>query len=310
MRPENRTESTTATACVCHLAGKHDDLPLRGLVDTLRADLREFRERNTLESVIVIHLGSAEPAVEIPKEFRHLETYLELLEQDRRELFPASVIYATAAMEEGCPYVNFTSCLGSSFPALDEFARRMRVPHMGRDGKTGETLLKTVLAPMFAARNLRVLSWEGHNLLGNRDGKILDIPEHNRAKVNNKDAVLQDILQDPEVHSRVRIDYTPSFGDWKTAWNHIHFRGFFGTKMKLSLQWEGSDSSLAAPLILDLARLADFAHRRGETGALPHLACFFKAPYGFPEHNFHVQAEALYDYAERHRIRSSAPHVS
>ena len=178
---------------------------------------------------------------------------------------------------------------------------------MGRDGKTGETLVKTALAPMFAQRNLRVRSWEGHNILGNRDGRILDCPEHNKAKVADKDAVLHEILQDPRVHSRVRIDYVPSQGDWKTAWDHIVFEGFLGTKMKLQFTWEGCDSALAAPLILDLIRMADFAHRQNETGAMPHLAAFFKAPYGFPEHNLHMQVEALFDYAERHRIRRRRP---
>ncbi len=217
------------------------------------------------------------------------------------------MLYAVAAIEEGAAYVNFTSCTGSSLPALDELARRRGVPHMGRDGKTGETLVKTALAPMFAARNLRVLSWEGHNLLGNRDGRVLDLPEHNRAKVADKEKAVREILQDPETHSRVRIDFVPSLGDWKTAWDLIHFEGFFGARMKMQFLWEGCDSLLAAPLVLDLVRLAEFARRRGESGAMTHLASFFKSPYGFTEQNFHVQIEALFDYAERHRTLRRAP---
>lgn len=295
---------------VAPLAADKDSLPLRGIVEALRADLREFREKNALESIVVVHLASAEPWFEVPKEFGYLEMFLGLLEENRRDRFPASVLYAVAAMEEGCAYVNFTSCLGSNSPALDELARRRGVPHMGRDGKTGETLVKTALAPMFAMRNLRVLSWEGHNLLGNRDGRVLDVPEHNRAKVADKDAVLRGILQDDGVQSRVRIDYVPALGDWKTAWDHIVFEGFLGTKMKMQFVWEGCDSALAAPLVIDLIRLAEFAKRRGEVGAMAHLASFFKAPYGFPEHALHLQVEALLDYAERHRLAAKRLRVA
>jgi len=136
-----------------------------------------------------------------------------------------------------------------------------------------------------------------------RDGKVLDLPEHKRAKVKDKDAVLGEILRDPRVHSRVRIDYVPAVGDWKTAWDHIVFEGFFGTRMKMQFTWEGCDSALAAPLVLDLIRLAEFARRAGESGAMTHLACFFKAPYGFARHDLHAQVDALRAYA----VRASAP---
>jgi myo-inositol-1-phosphate synthase len=157
--------------------------------------------------------------------------------------------------------------------------------------------MKTVLAPMFQARNLRILSWEGHNLLGNRDGAILHHPENNRAKVKDKDIVRK--LLGEKAHSRVLVDYCPSLADWKTAWDFIHFEGFLGTKMRLHFIWEGNDTMLAAPLVLDLVRLADLAMQRGEGGPMPHAAGFFKTPYGVEEIGFPAQVEMLRAYARR-----------
>ena len=137
--------------------------------------------------------------------------------------------------------------------------------YAGKDGKTGETLMKTVLAPMFAARNLKVMSWVGHNIFGNRDGLVLDDPANKASKVETKDQVVTEILgYKPE--PLVTIEYIPDMGDWKTAWDHIHFQGFLGTKMTLQFTWQGCDSLLAAPLAIDLARLADLEKRRGGTG--------------------------------------------
>jgi myo-inositol-1-phosphate synthase len=272
------------------------NLTLRRIVDLIKKDIDDFRKNHTLDQVIVVHLTSAEPHFVLPREFHDVESFLALLEADRHDLFPASVLYALAAIESGSPYVNFTTCIGSSFPAMDELARRYGVPHMGRDGKTGETLMKTTLAPMFVARNLKILSWEGYNLLGNRDGQVLDQPDANLAKCEDKDNCLRDILHDDATHSRVRIDYVPSLGDWKTAWDFIHFTGFLGTKMSLQFTWQGCDSALASPLVLDLIRFADFAHRSGESGAMKHLACFFKAPYGAEEQGFFRQNESFLAY--------------
>jgi myo-inositol-1-phosphate synthase len=276
-------------------------LTLRQTVDQIKRDLAEFRVTHGLDELVVVHLTSAEPHFVPPREFHYLESFLALFEADRRELFPASVLYAMAAVESGCPYVNFTTCIGSSFPAMDQLARQHGVPHVGRDGKTGETLMKTTLAPMFVARNLKVMSWEGYNMLGNRDGKVLDAPDANQAKCKDKDTCLRDILDDDETHSRVRIDYVPSLGDWKTAWDFIHFQGFLGTKMILQFIWQGCDSALASPLVLDLVRFAEFAHRSNECGNLRHLACFFKAPYEAEEHGFFKQSVALFGYAAAHR---------
>jgi myo-inositol-1-phosphate synthase len=284
-----------------------DNRPLAEIVAAIQRDIREFKERRGLDDVVVVNLASAEPEAPLPREFSYLESLSALIAQDRRELFPASTLYAYAAIEGGYPYINFTSSVGSSLASIDELAVRRGVPHAGRDGKTGETLVKTVLAPMFVARRLKVLSWEGHNLLGNRDGQVLDAPANNLAKVKDKDAALREILGDEKAHSRVRIDYVPSLGDWKTAWDFIHFEGFLGARMSLQFTWQGCDSALAAPLVIDLVRLADLAHRSGEKGAMRHTGCFFKAPFGGTTHDFHVQMDDLAAYAAQHRAGSRRP---
>ena len=152
-----------------------------------------------------------------------------------------------------------------------------------------------MLAPMFAARNLRILSWVGHNIFGNRDGLVLDDPHNKESKIRTKDQVISQIVgYKPQTH--VSIEYIESLDDWKTAWDHIHFRGFLGVKMTMQFTWQGCDSILAAPLLLDLARLALFSQRQGEAGVLRHLACFFKSPMGVAEHDFFKQFSMLEDY--------------
>ena len=148
---------------------------------------------------------------------------------------------------------------------------------------------------MFAARNLKVMSWVGHNIFGNRDGLVLDDPANKSSKVETKDRVLNEILG-YRPSSVVTIEYLPDMGDWKTAWDHIHFQGFLGTKMALQFTWQGCDSLLAAPLAIDLARLADLEKRRGGSGLMRHLACFFKSPEGHAEHDFFKQFTFLTDY--------------
>ena len=192
----------------------------------------------------------------------------------------------------GYTYINFTPSLGASMPALDELARSTGSLYAGKDGKTGETLMKTVLAPMFADRNLKVMSWVGHNIFGNRDGLILDDPANKSSKVETKDRVVTQILG-YKPSTLVTIEYLPDMGDWKTAWDHIHFQGFLGTKMTFQFTWQGCDSLLAAPLAIDLARLADLEKQRGGKGLIKHLACFFKSPEGVDENDFFKQFEVL-----------------
>jgi myo-inositol-1-phosphate synthase len=209
---------------------------------------------------------------------------------------PPSAWYAFAAIEAGFPFVNFTPSAGAALPALIALAEQRRVPLSGQDGKTGETLVKSVLARMFAVRNLRVLSWVGHNILGNRDGLVLSDPATRASKLRTKDRVVGDILgYAPQ--TRTTIEYVESVDDWKTAWDHVHFEGFLGVRMTMQFTWQGCDSALAAPLVLDLARLAALAQRRGEAGPLRHLAAFFKSPLGVTEHDLARQVAALEAYA-------------
>ncbi len=150
---------------------------------------------------------------------------------------------------------------------------------------------------MFAKRNLNVMSWVGHNIFGNMDGVVLDDPTNKASKVSSKDHLLAEILgYRPD--SLVSIEYIQSLGDWKTAWDHIHFQGFLGTPMTLQFTWQGCDSILAAPLVLDLVRFLELSHRRKETGALGHLASFFKSPVGSSESDFGVQFQQLQAWAE------------
>ena len=267
------------------------------------ADLSEFRTREKLDVLVVVNLASTEAVRSRQPEWDRLERFEEALDAGRPQ--PASLVYAYAAFESGCPYVNFTPSLGASVGALREAARREKLPHCGNDGKTGETLLKTVLAPMFKARNLRVLAWEGYNMLGNRDGEVLNDEAHREAKLRNKDEALRSILGDEDVHTRVGIDFVPSLKDWKTAWDFVHFEGFLGARMSLQLTWSGSDSALAAPLVLDLIRLAEYALRSGESGEMPQTASFFKAPIAGGTHDFRAQFQGLLDYADR-RLRSAS----
>ena len=197
------------------------------------------------------------------------------------------------------PYVNFTPSLGAAPAAIQELAEERKACHAGQDGKTGETLLKSVLAPMFAARNLEVMSWVGHNIFGNLDGLVLDDPANKAAKIKSKDQLVGSILG-YEPQTLVSIEYIRSLGDWKTAWDHIHFRGFLDTPMTLQFIWQGCDSLLAAPLVLDLVRFVELSHRRGEVGLLTHLASFFKRPLGLKEHDFFRQFSLLLEWAERH----------
>ena len=264
----------------------------------LRGHLEAFRAEHSLERVVVVNLASTEALCKEAPYWDDLAHFEVAMGSD--EEIPASCIYAYAAFTAGCPFVNFTPNRGSSIPALGRLARDRALPHCGNDGKTGETLLKAALAPMFAARALKVLTWQGYNMLGNRDGEVLADPARREAKCRNKDAVVRSILGDEALHTSVGIDFVPSLHDWKTAWDFIHFEGFLGTKMNLQFTWTGSDSALAAPLVLDLARLADFAHARGEVGAMAHTACFFKSPLTGGTHDFHAQFRELLGYAARH----------
>ena len=266
-------------------------------IKRIRADIEEFRKANGCSHVIVVNLSSTEPPFASEAGSWDWAKLSKTLAESDTSPVPASTIYAVAAFEAVCSYVNFTPSAGTNLPALEEFALKQGALHIGRDGKTGETLLKAVLAPMFAARNLKVMSWVGHNIFGNMDGKVLDDPINKANKVRSKDHLLTEILG-YKPQTLVTIEYVESMGDWKTAWDHIHFEGFLGTKMALQFTWQGCDSLLAAPLVLDLVRLTEREQRRGKSGVMSHLAAFFKSPMGPHEPEFAKQFLALERWAD------------
>jgi myo-inositol-1-phosphate synthase len=252
----------------------------------------------------VVNVASTEPTSDVSKLPGRWDELERLMASGSSNVLPASSLYAIAALDLGMPYINFTPSLGASPAAIQQLAIERGTCHAGQDGKTGETLMKSVLAPMFAARNLEVLSWVGHNIFGNLDGLVLDDPANKAAKIKGKDQLVSNILgYDPQ--TLVSIEYIRSLGDWKTAWDHIHFRGFLGTPMTLQFTWQGCDSLLAAPLVLDLVRFVELSRRRGEVGLLSFLGSFFKQPLGLAEHDFSRQFSLLCHWAERHTSDSS-----
>jgi myo-inositol-1-phosphate synthase len=261
----------------------------------LVADIEDFCERNELVRVVVVNVASTEPPFPAHPAHESLAALEEALGGDERVL-PASSLYAYAAMRAGCAYVDFTPSTGAWLPALDELAREAGVPYAGRDGKTGETLLRSVLAPMFAQRNLRVRAWSGTNLLGGGDGATLADPEAAVSKNNSKQRVLSETLGHA-VDGEVHIDNVPELGDWKTSWDHVLFDGFLGVRMNLQFTWQGCDSALAAPLVLDLARFLARAHANGVSGPVPELGFFFKDPVGDGPHGLSAQYDVLRDWA-------------
>ncbi|MGQ5229507.1 inositol-3-phosphate synthase [Streptomyces sp. MN3] len=229
-------------------------------IDVFAADIRDFTDRHHLAGTVVVNVASTEPA-------------------PAAGALPPSSLYAAAALRAGCGYVNFTPSTGLHHPALAQLAAEAGVPYAGRDGKTGQTLLRSVLGPMFQQRALAVRAWSGTNLLGGGDGAALADPAAAAAKNAGKERVLADTLgAAPE--GEVHIDDVPALGDWKTAWDHIAFDGFLGSRMILQTIWQGCDSALAAPLVLDLARLLLRAGQRGITGPLGELGFYFKDPVG------------------------------
>ncbi|WP_405824791.1 inositol-3-phosphate synthase [Streptomyces sp. NBC_00838] len=250
------------------------------LIAAFADDITAFVRRTGVVRAVVVNVSSTEP---------------EPADDDLR--LPASSLYAAAALRAGCGYVNFTPSTGLRSAALADAVEASGLPHAGRDGKTGQTLLRSVLAPMFVQRALDVRAWSGTNLLGGGDGAALADPAAAAAKNAGKERVLADTLgiaPEGEVH----IDDVPALGEWKTAWDHIAFDGFLGSRMILQTIWQGCDSALAAPLVLDLARLVARAHEAGLSGPLPELGFYFKDPDGGPA-ALAEQFDALLSFAER-----------
>ncbi|MBU7600624.1 inositol-3-phosphate synthase [Streptomyces sp. P38-E01] len=248
------------------------------LVECFAADLTDFTRDNGLERTVVVNVASTEPAA-------------------AEGQLPPSSLYAAAALRAGCGYVNFTPSTGLHHPDLRDTAGAAQVPYAGRDGKTGQTLLRSVLAPMFRSRALTVRAWSGTNLLGGGDGAALADPAAAAAKNAGKERVLAENL--PEVpEGEVHIDDVPALGDWKTAWDHIAFDGFLGSRMILQTIWQGCDSALAAPLVLDLARILARADALGLRGPVDGLGFYFKDPDSGPA-DLAGQERELAQLAER-----------
>lgn len=272
----------------------------RAQTDVVRADLRRFRADNALDGLVLVNLASterwpdaAEPCLQSPEAFEAG------LDADDRSITPA-MVYAYAAIMEDVGYGNFTPSLGVDVPALLQLAERRGVPVTGKDGKTGQTMMKTVLAPAFRSRSLRVEGWYSTNILGNRDGFALDDEDSLASKLQTKGTVLDSILGYPVEDHVVRIDYYRPRGDQKEAWDAIDLVGFLGQRMQIKVDFQCRDSILAAPLVLEIARLLDLAQQRGQGGVQTHLGWFFKAPTTVdgrvPEHALHKQEAVLMDW--------------
>jgi myo-inositol-1-phosphate synthase len=255
------------------------------------SDLESFRARHDLSRMVVVNVSSTEAPVEAHAAHETPSGLMDALDRGRGVL-PPSALYALAAVQTGCAFVDFTPSVGARLPAIEALAEAHEVPVAGSDGKTGETFMKAVLAPALGQRNLRVRSWAGMNILGGGDGAALADPARAQSKLDSKGRLLDEILGYP-VEAPIHIEDVRDMGEWKTAWDHIVFEGFLGVRMKLQFTWEGCDSTLAAPLLLDLMRLLALALDRRERGVQPQLAFFFKDPAGTREHVLHRQYEML-----------------
>jgi myo-inositol-1-phosphate synthase len=272
----------------------------RETIAKLRADLAEFRK--SVDSVVVINLASTEKlASEGNESFNSLADIERALDENSAAISPA-MLYAYAAISEGVPYGNFTPSVGADVPALIELAEKHKIPIAGKDGKTGQTFIKTVLAPALKARALKVDGWYSTNILGNRDGLALSNEDSLASKVKTKSSVLEDILgYDVEDHI-VDIKYYRPRGDNKEAWDNIDISGFLGQPMQLKVNFLCKDSILAAPLAIEIARCLDLARERGHVGIQEQLSVFFKMPMtktGRREQAFHRQEDMLLEWLDR-----------
>ncbi|TVP64955.1 MAG: inositol-3-phosphate synthase [Nitriliruptor sp.] len=275
----------------------------RAMLEGIRSDLQSFREEHGCDRIVMVWCGSTEVYVEPGTQHADLAAFEAAIEADDPAIAP-SMLYAYAALLEGVPFANGAPNLTVDTPVLRQFASDHGVPICGKDFKTGQTMVKTVLAPMFKARMLGMDGWYSTNILGNRDGEVLDDPESFRTKEHSKLGVLDTILQPavyPELYGEldhvVRINYYPPRGDNKEGWDNIDFFGWLGYPMQLKVNLLCRDSVLAAPLALDLALFLDLAQRAGMGGIQEWLSFYFKAPQVapglYPEHDLFIQLTKL-----------------
>jgi len=259
-------------------ANLYHDTTKRALAGRLAADLRRFAGELGHDRIVVINLASTERVPDIAAPCLQDAAAFEAGLDANDPAISPSMLYAYAAITEGKPYGNFTPNIAAEVPALIELAARHGVPLAGRDGKTGQTMMKTVLAPAFRARALTVEGWYSTNILGNRDGQALDDPASLASKIGTKGDVLGQMLGYDVANHIVQISYYPPRGDDKEAWDNIDLTGFLGERMQVKVNFLCKDSILAAPLVIEIARCLDLAGRRGEAGPVEALSSFFKAP--------------------------------
>jgi myo-inositol-1-phosphate synthase len=284
-------------------AGSH-----REEIAILVANLEAFKKAHGLERVVMVNLASTESFLEVQPVHRDLYAFEAGLDASDPAITPA-MRYFYVANKLQMPYCNFTPSL-TNVPALDAQANQTGNPFAGMDGKTGQTLLKTVLASMFRARRLFIEGWYSTNVLGNSDGLVLDAPASNKTKVLSKSAVLDSIVGYHVDNHQVHIHYYKPRGDSKEAWDNIDIVGFAGIPMQIKVNFLCQDSALAAPLVIDLVRLLDVAKRSGERGIQRQLSMFFKSPYHAPGesplHDLFKQEKLLLEWVRTHATTKPA----
>ena len=275
----------------------------RDLAEQVVEDIRRFKSERQLDRLVMIWCGSTEVFMTESAAHQTLESFERALEANDLSI-PSSMIYAYAAIREGIPYANAAPNLTADIPALVELAAARKAPLAGKDLKTGQTLIKTIVAPGLKARLLGVAGWYSTNILGNRDGEVLDDPESFKTKEESKKSVLDFILQPqlyPDLYEHlchvVRINYYPPRGDNKEGWDNIDLVGWLGYPMQLKINFLCRDSILAAPIVLDVALFMDLAKRAGMHGVQEWLSFYFKSPVHapglYPEHDLFIQLMKL-----------------
>ena len=273
------------------------------LAEQIREDMRRFKETNQLDRLVMIWCGSTEIFLTPSDAHQSIEAFEAAMKANADEI-SSSMVYAYAALKEGIPYANAAPNLSADFPALDQLAIDNGSPVCGKDLKTGQTLIKTIIAPGLKARLIGVSGWYSTNILGNRDGEVLDDPESFKTKEESKKSVLDYILQ-PDLYPTlykdlchvVRINYYPPRGDNKEGWDNIDLVGWLGYPMQLKINFLCRDSILAAPIVLDLVLFLDLAKRAGMSGIQEWLSFYFKSPVHapdvYPEHDLFIQLMKL-----------------
>jgi myo-inositol-1-phosphate synthase len=275
----------------------------RDLADQVRADIQHFKKQHALNRLVLVWCGSTEVYLTESPAHQSIEAFEKALEASD-DTIPSSMIYAYAAIKEGIPYANAAPNLSADIPALIQLAQQTGSPLAGKDLKTGQTLIKTIIAPGLKSRLIGVEGWYSTNILGNRDGEVLDDPESFKTKEESKKSVLDYIFQPnlyPDLYEKlchvVRINYYPPRGDNKEGWDNIDIFGWLGYKMQLKINFLCRDSILAAPIVLDSALFLDLAKRAGMSGIQEWLSFYYKSPMHaaglYPEHDLFIQLMKL-----------------